>query len=149
MPTAMTVSVYLLDVNVLIALAWPQHVHHARSHAWFDSLAGQWATTPVTEAGYLRLTMNPAVVGTTVRASEALASLSALRASAGHVFLVDNSSLADPRIDLSRVASYRQITDAHLVNLAAMSGAVLATLDRGIRELVPAEQQGGIFLLPR
>ena len=26
--------VYLLDVNVLIALAWPNHVHHAAAHTW-------------------------------------------------------------------------------------------------------------------
>ena len=26
----------LLDVNVLIALAWPNHVHHAAARAWFE-----------------------------------------------------------------------------------------------------------------
>jgi predicted nucleic acid-binding protein len=27
----------LLDVNVLLALAWPNHVHHAASRTWFAS----------------------------------------------------------------------------------------------------------------
>lgn len=28
--------VALLDVNVLIALAWPTHIHHEAAHAWFN-----------------------------------------------------------------------------------------------------------------
>ena len=35
---------YLLDLNVLIALSWPQHPHHARSHAWFDMLDRPWVS---------------------------------------------------------------------------------------------------------
>jgi len=26
---------HLLDVNVLLALAWPNHVQHTRAHGWF------------------------------------------------------------------------------------------------------------------
>ena len=41
--------VALPDVNVLVALAWPVHVHHDLVHEW---LAGhgdqQWATCPLT-----------------------------------------------------------------------------------------------------
>ena len=35
----------LLDVNVLLALAWPNHQHHAVAHRWFrrESRRG-WAT---------------------------------------------------------------------------------------------------------
>jgi hypothetical protein len=25
----------LLDANVLMALSWPYHVHHAKAHEWF------------------------------------------------------------------------------------------------------------------
>ena len=28
---------YLLDTNVLIALAWPNHVHYRESQAWFEN----------------------------------------------------------------------------------------------------------------
>ena len=31
----------LLDTNVLLALAWPNHQHHAQAHAWFA--AHGWA----------------------------------------------------------------------------------------------------------
>ena len=35
----------LLDVNVLLALAWPTHQHHGAAHQWFrqESRHG-WAT---------------------------------------------------------------------------------------------------------
>ena len=29
--------VALLDVNVLVALAWPNHVHHTQAHRWFSA----------------------------------------------------------------------------------------------------------------
>jgi toxin-antitoxin system PIN domain toxin len=139
---------YLLDLNVLIALSWPQHVHHARAHAWFDSLQHEWATTPVTEAGYVRLTTTSAVVGEAVSMSSALAALAAVRAAPGHVFLPDSSTLAEPSIDLSRVATSRQVTDAHLVNLAAGAGAVLATLDRGIEQWLLPNDRVHVMVLP-
>ena len=46
----------LPDVNVLIALAWPNHVHHDAARSWFaESRATGWATCPVTEAGFVRV----------------------------------------------------------------------------------------------
>ncbi len=139
---------YLLDLNVLIALSWPQHVHHARSHAWFDSLDRAWATTPFTEAGYLRLTTNPTVVGETISMDAALAALRTMRSAPGHTFLPDASSLANPAIGLDRLVTPRQVTDAHLVNLAAASDAVLATLDRGIAQLVSVDDRRHVAVLP-
>ena len=46
----------LLDVNVLIALAWPTHVHHETAVDWFTSRSGQpWATTAIAvESGAAR-----------------------------------------------------------------------------------------------
>jgi toxin-antitoxin system PIN domain toxin len=143
-----TTKPYLLDLNVLIALSWPQHIHHARSHAWFDSIESPWATTPLTEAGYIRLSTNPAVVGQAVSMSTALEALEALRAASGHVFISDESTLAKPLIDLQRVATSRQVTDAHLVNLAATAKAVLATLDRGIEQWVMPGDQQHVLVLP-
>lgn len=31
----------LLDVNVLVALAWPNHVHHVSARRWFAAEAAQ------------------------------------------------------------------------------------------------------------
>ena len=145
---AMATKSYLLDLNVLIALAWPQHVHHARAHAWFVSLSGPWMTTPLTEAGFLRLSTNPAVVTERVAMSTALGMLAAMRSVPGHSFLPDQSSLAAPVIALDAVATSRQVTDAHLVNLAAASGALLATLDRGIEQMLSANDRANVVVLP-
>ncbi len=144
----MTAEPYLLDLNVLIALAWPQHVHHERAHDWFGSLTASWMTTPVTEAGFIRLSMNPLVVTETISMSTALSMLAAVRSVNRHEFLPDGSSLAAPRIALSAVATSRQVTDAHLVNLAAVSGAILATLDRGIELMLAPSDRGFVAVLP-
>ena len=125
--------VFLLDVNVLIALSWPQHVHHERAHRWFVDLGRQaWATTPVTESGFVRLSANPAIVHRPVSAADAVAALEVIRGLDGHVFLADDTSLAAPTISLTRLATSGQVTDVHLVNVAARHGAVLATFDRAI-----------------
>ena len=51
--------VYLLDVNVLIALADPAHVQHEAAHGWFGSGgAASFATCPLTENGLLRIVGN-------------------------------------------------------------------------------------------
>ena len=138
---------YLLDVNVLIALAWPNHLHHARAQVWWAGVE-RWATTPVTESAFVRLSVNPAVVGRGVTVAEALALLRAVRSTPGHVFIPDESSLVSARVDLSRVATSRQITDAHLVNVAAGAGAVLATLDAEIVELLAPADRALVALVP-
>lgn len=138
----------LLDLNVLIALAWPQHVHHGRAHSWFATREGAWMTTPLTEAGFVRLSTNPSVVTERISMAEALALLSRMRGVAGHVFLPDSSSLADPAISLAAVATSRQVTDAHLVNLAASSGARLATFDRAIEQMLAADDRRHVLVVP-
>jgi hypothetical protein len=49
----------LPDLNVLVALTWPNHVHHAQARTWFLGVnrAG-WATCPITEAGLIRVSSN-------------------------------------------------------------------------------------------
>ncbi len=51
----------LLDLNLLAALFWPSHEHHAVAHDWFDQRrADGWATCPLTQLGFVRLVSNPA-----------------------------------------------------------------------------------------
>jgi toxin-antitoxin system PIN domain toxin len=144
----MATDTYLLDVNVLIALAWPQHLHHGRAHAWFSAIGGAWATTPLTETAFVRLSTTPAVVSRELPVSEALEALRAMRSAPGHLFIADDSSLGDSRIALDAVATRRQIADAHLVNLAARSGAVLATLDRTLPAMLEPADRIHVLVLP-
>lgn len=144
----MRTEAYLLDLNVLIALAWPQHVHHDRAHQWFGSMGSTWMTTPVTEFGFVRLSTNPAVVTERISVPDALGMLVAMRNVPGHSFLQDSSTLAAPVISLDEVATWRHVTDAHLVNLAASAGAVLATFDRGIQRMLTEADRAHVLVVP-
>ncbi|QLQ09136.1 MAG: PIN domain nuclease [Nocardioidaceae bacterium] len=131
----------LLDVNVLFALTWDQHIHHAVAHEQFSKL-DTWQTCPATEAGLLRLLLTEQVVGRKVRGSEALGQLAAIRDVSGWGFLDDSASLAEPVIDTRVLMGRRQVTDLQLVNLAATHDTKLATFDAGLRDsLVPADQR--------
>lgn len=130
----------LLDVNVLLALAWDQHVHHHIAHERFAEL-DSWSTCPVTEAGLLRLLLTEKVVGRKVTGAEALGQLEAMRRVPGWRFYADSGSLAEPRIDTRVLMGRRQVTDLHLVNLAAANRTRLATFDAALRDsLVPADR---------
>jgi toxin-antitoxin system PIN domain toxin len=138
----------LLDVNVLVALTWPQHVHHAAAHRWLAGLGTRrFATCPSTEQGLLRLSTNPHVVGRQVTFAEALAVLGGIRAQRRHVFIADDSTLAEPAIDLGRAVVSSQVTELALVNLAAAAGAVLATFDRAIPTYLADADRGHVELI--
>src|SRR3954451_2933735 len=102
--------VYLLDVNVLVALTHRGHVHHGAAHAWRTRLRGsdRLATTPMTESGFIRLMLNPDVAGQELNGQTVLAVLRSIRSRPEHRFLADDSSLAGPGIELSALVVPRQ-----------------------------------------
>lgn len=121
----------LLDVNALVALAWDSHVHHVRAREWFVANAPQgWATCPITESGFVRVSTNPKVLPHPIGVADAQRVLAALRCAVGHRFLVDDVSLADN--DVPTIAGHRQVTDAHLLTLARRRGVRLVTFDSAI-----------------
>lgn len=124
----------LLDVNALVALAWDSHVHHAAMLKWFAAEGSSgWATCPITESGFVRVSSNPKALPSAIGISAARGVLTALRALDGHRFLSDDVSIVDT--DVPEVAGYRQVTDAHLLTLARRSEMRLVTFDAGIRTL--------------
>ncbi len=51
----------LLDVNVLIALLDPDHVHHRSATGWLvQNLHLGWASCPLTQNGCIRIMSQPA-----------------------------------------------------------------------------------------
>jgi toxin-antitoxin system PIN domain toxin len=123
--------VALLDVNALVALAWDSHVHHARMREWFASHGTTgWATCPVSESGFVRVSSNPKVLPSPISVADAREVLVALRAAGAHQFLADDVSPTDG--DVPKVAGYRQVTDALLLTLARRRGVRLVTFDTGI-----------------
>ena len=60
----------LLDVNALVALAWDSHVHHVAIRSWFAARAADgWATCPITESGFVRVSSNPKVLPNAIATS--------------------------------------------------------------------------------
>ena len=124
--------VALLDVNVLVALFDPDHVHHDAAHEWFASnRAGGWATCPLTENGLVRILSNTAYSGAYETTEAIRGRLDAFCHSGNHAFWPDSVSLRDPRFQLGRM-TFQQVTDVYLLGLAADRGGRLATFDRSI-----------------
>ncbi len=124
----------LLDVNALVAMVWDSHVHHATIRAWFAANgADGWATCPITESGFVRVSSNPRVLPHAIGVEAARGVLTALHRAEGHTFLVDDVSIGDA--DVPRLSGHRQVTDAHLLTLARRRKVRLVTFDRGLLEL--------------
>lgn len=126
--------VALLDVNVLVALFDPDHVHHEIAHAWFGEERGRgWATCAITENGFVRVVSNPRYPGSGTTAADAAQRLGRLCQSAEHRFWSDSISLLDEeRFHHRRIGGHRRVTDLWLLGMAVTHGGYLATFDRGI-----------------
>jgi uncharacterized protein len=129
-------SVYLLDANVLIALADVNHSLHDRADKWFRPDV-QFATCPITQGALIRyyLRVSNATVG---MAKDFLAGFVAMPT---HEFWVDDVSFV--AIPEQGVTGHRQVTDAYLVALAKRNHGMLATMDEGIAAI-----HSNAFLLP-
>lgn len=126
----------LLDCNALLALGFAQHSHHARMVAFYAAHPkDKFLTTPITELAFVR-------VGVQARyfadIPAAVAAFAALKAAARH-----KMEMIPDTVGMNGLPSYVQkpanLTDGHLLALAAAHGARLATLDTGIpgAELIP------------
>ena len=127
---------FLLDSNVLIALAWPVHEFHDKVGRWFarHSRAG-WATCPFTQAAFVRILSNPAFSTNALTPANALRVLESNLRLPSHHFWPDSISVVDALKNIEgRFTGHRQITDAYLVSLAVHHRGKLATLDHGIGE---------------
>jgi toxin-antitoxin system PIN domain toxin len=127
-------SVSLLDVNVLIALIDPAHIHFNSAHEWFRSRRNQrWATCPITINGCIRILSRPGYVDRIPAPSEAALLLRERCSLPDHEFWPDDISLLDEsRFHLSKVGGPRQITDVYLLALAVARRGQLVTFDRTI-----------------
>jgi toxin-antitoxin system PIN domain toxin len=130
---------FLPDVNVLVAMAWPSHVQHEAALRWFEAnRSAGWATCPITQSGFVRVSSNRNVIPEAKTPQEALALLRRIVELPDHRFWEDDVAIASAEeIESNRLLGYRQVTDAHLLTLALRRGGRVATFDRGVRQLVP------------
>lgn len=112
-------------------------------HAWFDESPDRpWATCPLTEAGFVRISSNRKVLGAAVAVETARSVLRGLCGAGGHRFLVNDVSMTDA--DLPGLAGHRQVTDAVLLTVARRHGVRLVTFDAGLADLARGD---GVELL--
>ena len=130
-------SVFLLDVNVLVALSWQGHEFHERAQRWFFAhVRNGWATCPFTQAGFVRIVSNPAFSQRAVTPGEAIRALQVALQHPKHKFWPDELSYADAVTATGvNLSGHKQVTDAYLLGLAIYKKGKLATLDRGITGL--------------
>jgi toxin-antitoxin system PIN domain toxin len=124
----------LLDVNVLVALFFPDHVHHELAHDWFaDHHEDGWATCPTTENGFVRVACQQPSGDTVLRPVDVIGSFRRFCESPHHHRWADAVSMSDPDLfSVEYVRGHRQITDVYLLGLAIRMGGRLVTFDRTI-----------------
>jgi predicted nucleic acid-binding protein len=115
---------HLLDVNFLIACGWRSHADHVRASRWLNG-AKSFATSPVSEMGFLRVSLSPAFGA---RFEDAIVALEAIVRMRGHQFVRDGIRAGS----LPAVTSSKDVTDAHLVGLARRYRLKLATFDAAL-----------------
>lgn len=139
----------LLDVNVLIALIDPAHVHHEQAHRWFGRIGRKaFATCPITENGLLRIVGHPKYPNSPGPPSTVAAALLALRGLPGHAFWPDSLSLVDsPLADPALLSSHGRVTDSYLLALARANQGQLATMDQKLAAEVVADGRASLVLI--
>jgi toxin-antitoxin system PIN domain toxin len=140
---------FLLDVNVLVAMAWPTHRAHEKVQEWLTRHAREgWATCPLTQTAFVRIVSNPAFSPNALTPGDALALLRANLGHPAHRFWADDVSFVQALEPFSpRLTGHQQVTDAYLLGLAIHKKGRLATMDRGVRTLLPDKSPEGDFLI--
>lgn len=143
-------TVYLLDVNVLIALVDPAHIQHDQAHDWFEKVGRKaFATCPLTENGLIRIVGHPKYPNSPGPPSTVLQSLAAIRRLPGHTFWPDDLSIADAEVFAAELlSSHSRVTDSYLLALAHAKGGRLATMDQKLATEVVPDGKKALALIP-
>lgn len=142
---------YLLDLNALVFLADTESPFYASAHCWFNASGSEdWGVCPLTEAGFVRVTTNPAYGGANRTIAQATAILAGFAAHPGYRYWpVAESWTALTAPFSARVLGHQQVTDAYLLGLAVKHEGVLVTFDRGIQYLAGNEFSRNLLVLDK
>ena len=119
---------YLLDVNVLVAYAIQEHVHHERVVSGLSERAengDNFCVCPIVELGLIRNSMR--IGGISIKIAKQLMT----HVSENLVLKRIPDSVFSQQLP-NWIQGYRQTTDAYLVALAEANGCQLLTLDVSI-----------------
>lgn len=141
-------TTYLLDVNLLLALSDPMHLHHEAAHRWFVARGRQsWATCPLTENGFVRVASHPNYPNRPGDVPAVFAILRQLCGAEGHQFWAEDISILEI-MEPGAIITPAQITDVYLAGLAAHKKGRLATLDQRIPVDAVRGGKGAVELIP-
>lgn len=139
----------LLDVNVLIALTEPGHKHHRAALGWLDSFGkDNWGLGPLTEAGFVRVTTNPAYRPGPRTLEQAVEILQLIKGFPGYWYWeIDENWVTLTAPFAARIFGHQQVTDAYLLGLAIKEDGVLVTFDRGLKHMAGVEFRRNLLVL--
>lgn len=139
----------LLDVNFLLALAWPNHQFHSTATRWFEKHENLgWATCVITQLGFIRLSSQPAVFGSQAKTpEEARLLLCEYMSRPRHTYFAEHPQPADGT-EFVRIIGHQQVTDAYLVRLARFHRARLVSFDQRLRSLESASKHIEVVSFP-
>jgi len=120
----------LLDVNVLLALAWPSHQFHHRARIWFQKHQDEpWFTCAITQLGFVRISSNQAFTKHAKRPGEAQALLNQTTAHRSHQYLAELPALEHFDMLWNHTLGHKQTTDIYLATIAAHHKTRLCSFD--------------------
>jgi uncharacterized protein len=139
----------LLDLNVLIALTDSLHTHFQVAQSWFASSGrSSWGLCPFTEAGFIRVSTNPAIYAGTRTLDQAIAAIQMLKSRPGYFYWPITESWTTLTAPFtSRISGHQQVTDSFLLGLAIKEDGVLVTFDRGLKYLAGAQFRQNLLVL--
>jgi predicted nucleic acid-binding protein len=125
---------FLPDVNTLLALLDPMHIHHEAAHHWYASQSPlRIMLCSHVENGVIRVASQPKYpncLGTGAKVREALGNFVRqvkAESCSTEVSLLDDGILLKPEL-----LTPSRVTDLYLLALAAANGVRLATFDKRI-----------------
>jgi toxin-antitoxin system PIN domain toxin len=142
-------SRYLLDVNILLSLAWEDLENNSKVRRWFlETGQHSFATCPLVQAGFVRISASPRVLPKPASMRNALEVLTLLTQGTGHVFWPLDIPMREATVFCAdKLFGPNQLTDAYLLGLAIAKDGILVTLDRGIIQLAGSSFAGHVLVL--
>jgi toxin-antitoxin system PIN domain toxin len=140
---------FWLDLNSLVAFGDPDHKNHRAVQKWFLSVGkDNWGVCSLTEAGFVRVTTNPAYRPVSRTVDQAAAVLADFATHPGYRYWpISDKWTALTAPFRARIFGHQQVTDAYLLGLAVKEGGVLVTFDAGIRYLAGPEYGQNVLVL--
>jgi uncharacterized protein len=130
---------FLLDINVWLAMVFEAHSHHNAARGWFEeTIENSCSFCRLTQAGFLRLATNPAVFGDeSLTMNEAWRCYDTLVSDIRVGFSLEPLGLDHlwRRMTSGETYSPKVWNDAYLAAFAVGSGYTLVTFDKGFAAL--------------